>query len=160
VQPLLAGPVERLAGGDRDHACPVHRDVGYARPVGGEGVQGARVGGPLTEYRVALVQKDLGDQVEALLGAARDEDILLPGRGALGGHDADYDVLYGLEARGGTVLQGLGRVPRYVVGDLAKCLLPEGPGVREASGERDDAGTGQGGHQVARGGGLHALDPL
>src|SRR3712207_6980100 len=46
--------------------------------------------------------------------------VLLPGRGALGGHHVHYDVLYGLEARGGPVLEGLGGVRGDVPGDLLR----------------------------------------
>ena len=40
-----------------------------------------------------LVEEDLGDEVEPLLGPCRDEDVLLPRRRALRAHDLDYDVL-------------------------------------------------------------------
>src|SRR5918992_1287749 len=160
VEALLAGLAERLAGGHRDHAGPIHRDVRYARPVGGEGVEGAGVGGPLAQYGVALVEEDLGDEVEPLLGAGGDEDVLLPRGRPLGRHHLDYDVLYGLEARGRTVLQRLGGVGGYAAGGLAKSLLAEGPRVGEAPRERDYAGPREGGHEVARGGRLHPLDPL
>ena len=43
--------------------------------------------------------------------------------------------------------------------DLPERLLPKGPGVGEAAGERDDAWPRERGHQVAGRGGLHALDP-
>src|SRR5215210_6321744 len=160
VKALLAGFVQGLAGGDRDHAGPVHRDVRYARPVGGEGVQGAGVGRTLAEDRVPLVEEDLGDEVEPLLGSGRDEDVLLPRRGALGSHHVHDDVLYGLEPRGWAVLERLGGVLGDAARDLAERRLPEGPRVGEAAGERDDAGPGQGCHEVAGGCGLHPFDPL
>src|SRR3712207_2441035 len=160
VEAPFAGLVQRLAGGGRADAGPVHGDVRYARPVGSEGVQGAGVGRALAKDRVALVEKDLGDKVESLLGARGDEDVLLPGRGTLGSHHLHYDVLYRLKARGWPVLQRLGRVRRYAARDLPKRLLPEGPRVGEASGERDDAGPREGRHEVAGGRSLHALDPL
>src|SRR5215212_5056164 len=110
VQALRTGPLQRLAGRDGDNAGAVHRHVRYARPVGGERVERPRVCRSLTEDRVALVEEDLGDQVKALLGACCDEDVFLPRWSAFGAHNLDYDVLYGFEAGGWTVLEGLGRV--------------------------------------------------
>src|SRR5215204_6055817 len=43
---------------------------------------------------------------------------------------------------------------------VSAAMLPESSRVREAPGERDDAGPREGRHEVAGGRGLHALDPL
>src|SRR5215208_3759581 len=134
VEALLAGFVQHLTGCDRDHARPVHGDVRDARPVGGEGVQCASVSRTLAQDGVPLVEEDLGDEVEPLLGAGGDEDVFLPGRGALRGHHVHYDVLYGFETRCRTVLQRLGGILGDAARDLPERLLAEGPGVGKAAG--------------------------
>src|SRR5215203_3595351 len=123
VEPPFAGFLEGLAGSDRNDTGPVHRGVGYAWPVGGERVERPGVGRTLAKDSVALVEEDLGDEVEPLLGPCRDEDVLLPRRRALRAHDLDYDVLYGFEARRRPILEGLGRVRSDVAGDLTERLL-------------------------------------
>src|SRR5918994_1053112 len=160
VEPAFAGLLEGLAGSDGDNAGPIHRGVGYAWPVGGESVERPSVGRPLAQDCVALVEEDLGDEVEPLLGSCRDEDVLLPRRRALRAHDLDYDVFYGFEARRRPVLQGLGRVRSDVPGDLTERLFPEGPRVRKSASQRDDARPRERGHKVAGRGRLHALDPV
>src|SRR5215207_4571981 len=157
VEPPFAGLLEGLAGSDGDNTGPIHRGVGYAWPVGGERVERPGVGRPLAQDSVALVEEDLGDEVEPLLGPCRDEDVLLPRRRALRAHDLDYDVLYGFEARRRPVLQGLGRVRSDVAGDLTERLLTEGLRVWKAARQRDDPWPRERGHQVAGRGGLHAL---
>jgi hypothetical protein len=141
VQPLRSGLLQRLTGRDGDDARPVHRDVRYARPVGGESVERPRVGRPLAEHRVALVQKHLRDKVQSLLGPGGDEDVLLPRGRSLRAHDLHDNVLYGLEAGRGAVLEGLGGVLGDVARDLTESFLAKGPGVGEPARQRDDAGA-------------------
>src|SRR5215213_7731642 len=160
VEPTFAGLLEGLAGSDRDDTGSIHRDVGYAWPVGGECVERPGVGRTLAQDSVALVEEDLGDEVEPLLGPCRDEDILLPRRRALRAHDLDYNVLYGFEARRRPVLEGLGRVRGDIAGDLTERLLPKGLRVWKAACQRDDAWPRERGHQVAGRGRLHTLDAV
>src|SRR5215210_2652082 len=149
VEPPFAGLLEGLAGRDGNDTCPIHRGVGYARPVGGERIERPSVGRPLAQNSVALVQENLGDQVEPLLGSCRNEDVLLPRRRALRAHDLDYHVLYGFEARRRPLLEGLGCVRGDVAGDLTERLLPKGLRVGKAARQRDDARPRERGHQVA-----------
>src|ERR671910_1026792 len=55
VEPTFAGLLEGLAGSNGDNSGPVHRGVGYARPVCGERVERPRVGRPFAQNGVALV---------------------------------------------------------------------------------------------------------
>src|SRR5215210_2375181 len=160
VKPRFAGLLQSLAGRNRDDTGPVHRGVGDARPVGGERVERPRVGRPLTKDSIALVEEDLGDEVEPLLGSRRNEDVFLSRRSALPAHHLDYHVLYGFEAGRRPVLEGLGRVRGDVLRDLTERLFAESPRVGEATGQRDDAWSRERGHQVAGRRGLHALDPV
>jgi hypothetical protein len=139
---------------------PIHRGVGYAWPVGCERVERPSVGRTLAQDSVTLVEEDLGDEVEPLLGPCRDEDVLLPRRRALRAHDLDYDVLYGFEARRRPVLEGLGRIRGDVAGDLTERLFPKGLRVWKAARQRDDAWPRERGHKVAGRGRLHALDAV
>src|SRR5215204_4727263 len=160
VEPPLAGLLEGLAGSDGDNTGPIHRGVGYAWSIGSERVERPGVSRPLAQDSVALVEEDLGDEVEPLLGSCRDEDVLLPRWRALRAHDLDYDVLYGFEDRRRPVLQGLGRVRSDVAGDLPESLLPKGPSVGKTASQRDDARPRERRHQIARRRRLHALDPV
>src|SRR5918997_2265920 len=157
---LLSGLFKGFVSGNRDHAGTVHRNVYDPGPVRCEGVERTGVRRTLAQDRVALVQKDLADEVETLLGTGGDEDVLLVGARALSGHHVDDDVLYTFEPRGRAVLQSLGAIGGHVVGDLAERLLAEGPGVGEAASERDDARPRQSSHEVAGRRALHSLDPV
>ena len=77
------GLLERL----RDQPVVVHRHVHDVGLVGREGAEGAHVGRRLDQHHVAGVDEDPGHQVEGLLGADGDHDLVRVGADLLQRHD-------------------------------------------------------------------------
>ena len=76
-------PGERLLHEIHPQPVLVHRDVLDAGLVGGEAGHGARVRRPLGENRVARVHERADGEVDRLLAAAGDHDVVHPGAGLL-----------------------------------------------------------------------------
>ena len=85
-RPSRVEAVERLLELVDAHAVVVHRDLHDVGLVGAERRDGAGVGRRLGDDHVAGVDQRLADEVDDLLAAGRDEDVLGVDRRALGGH--------------------------------------------------------------------------
>ena len=138
------------------HALGVDLHLQGLRFVGAENGHGAGVGRRLGDHDVAGIDQRLADQVDRLLAAGGDDDVVGVGIHALGAHHL-ADALPGLgEAFGGAVLKRLGRRllrdPRHLRGEA---LRWEGRGVGKATGERDHLRPGGDLHQVAHRRGAH-----
>jgi hypothetical protein len=84
---LALEAVERLLEQVDAHPVVVHVDLHDVGLVGAEGGHGARVGRRLGDDDVARVDERLADEVDDLLAARRDEDVLGVDRRVLGRHD-------------------------------------------------------------------------
>ena len=110
VRPSRLEPVERLLEQVDAHAVVVHLDLHDVGLVGAERRDGARVGRPLGDDHVAGVDQRLADEVDDLLAARRDEQVVGLDVHALLGHHLDDAVLDLVHALGRAVLQR--RAPR------------------------------------------------
>ena len=121
----------------------------------------ARVGRRLGDHHVARVDQRLRHQVDRLLAAGGDDDVVEVGVHALGRHHL-ADALLGLgEALGRPVLERLGRALLRDPGHLrGEALGREGRRVGQAAGERDHLRSGGDLHQVAHRAGAHHLRAL
>ena len=84
---LALQPCDRLLQHLRDDAVGIDRyllDIGL---VGGEDRQGADIGGSLGEDHVSGIDEELSDNVNGLLGAGGDNNVLWIGVNALERHD-------------------------------------------------------------------------
>jgi hypothetical protein len=128
--------------------------------VGAERRDRTRVGRRLSDDHVARVDQRLAHQVDDLLAAGGDEDVLRVDVGALGGHDVADRVLGDRQALGRPVLQrGRCRGGGYARHDRREVLGREGRRVGQAARQRDDLGALGDGHEVAHRRGLHAARP-
>ena len=132
------------------HAAVVHRDGHHAgaEALEGAGVDEVRRGGG--DHDVAGVDQRLGDQVQRLLAAGGDDQIVrrqahVRSGLTLGLLDVRQAALAQPgEARRGAVLQrlaGAGFVGQQVVDDAQHLLSREGEGVDQAGGEADEVGV-------------------
>ena len=133
--------VERLGERLGHETAVVHRDVTDVGLVRDERLQRADVARRLAQDHVARVDEDAGDEVERLLRAGGDDDVVGVGADALQRHDLDDLLAQRRVALRAGVLQRL----RAVLGDQRRGLLAddverERGQVRHAAGERDDLG--------------------
>ena len=135
--------VDRLHQGLGNDAVLVHGDVHDVRLARAEHAQRAHVGGGLGEDHVAGVHEELRDEVECLLAARRDHDVVrVSADDAVVAHDLGDALAQHLPALAAAVLHGL----RAVVADeLLRGRREPIEGqvleVRHAACERDDLGT-------------------
>ena len=108
--------------------------------VQGKGLDGAQVAGLLDDQVVALVEKGLAEQVQALLRTGGDEDVLDRDVQPLLLSVAVGDPLAQAgEALGVGVLEGVrARLGEHVVGGLLQPLDREVEPVGQAAGKADD----------------------
>ena len=134
------------------HAVVVEGHVGHVCAVGGEARHRARVGGALGQHGVAGVHEGPDAQVNGLLAARGDEDVVNACVRTLVGHE-DGDLLAQiLHAVGGAVLQARCQVLGTHVGhDVVEDGAREGLGVGQPTGQRDDIGLLGDGHEIAHG---------
>ena|GEM_PF-5474766 len=85
--PLALEADDRLLQGVRDHSIGVDGYLLHIGLVRREDRQGSDVRGRLGQDDVAGIDEELGDDVDGLLGASRDDDVLRIGLDALEGHD-------------------------------------------------------------------------
>ena len=134
------------------HAVVVERNMRDVGAVGGEARHGTRVRGAFGQHGVARVDEGADAQVDGLLTARGDEDVVNAGVGTLMRHE-DGDLLAKiLHAVSGAVLQARRQVLRPHVGhDVVEDRAREGLGIGQATGQRDDIGLLGDGHEVAHG---------
>ena len=120
---------------------------------GGEGLQRAEVGGLLDQQTAALVQEHLADQVQRLLAAGGDQDLLgidVPGQ------EVGNCLAQRGKAFGGRVLQGCGAVAlHHGLAGFGERVQGEGLGGGQAASHADDAGAVGQLEDLADGGGVH-----
>jgi hypothetical protein len=138
------------------HAFVVALDLDHVRLVAAEDRHRAGVGGGLADDRIAGIYQRLRDQIDRLLTAGGDDDVLGLGQHALRPHHLDDAVLGLLEALGGAVLERLrGRLLRDASHLRGEALGREGRGVGKTAGERDHLRPRRDRHQVAHRRGAH-----
>ena len=133
-------------------------DVGLVR---GEGRHGARVGRRLGDDHVAGIDQRLRDEVDHLLAARRDDQVVgVDLHPAVGVHDLGDAVLGLGEPLGRAVLERLrARLVRDPLRDGRERLRREAAGVGQPARERDHLRPRGHGHQVAHRRRLHDLRP-
>jgi hypothetical protein len=138
------------------HAVLVELDLHDVGLVGDEDRDRARIRGRLGHYDVARVDQRLAHEVDHLLPAGRDEQLVGLDVHPLGGHhrgDALLDVLGAL--RRPVLERARRRVDRHARHQRGEVLGRERRGVRQPSRQRDDLRARGDRHQIAHGGGLH-----
>ena len=128
------------------------RQVQVVGFVGVEGLQGAQIGGPGHHHRVAAGEEQLAQQVEPLLRARRDHDVVLVAGDAVERHAFGDPAAQGQVALAHRILQGHGGLGRIgedgVIGGL-DAGRREQAGVGNAAGEGEDVGLIQQLQQLA-----------
>ena len=141
------------------HALVVEGDAADVGLVGGKRLQRAQVRGAFGQHDVARIDERLGDQVERLLRARGDHDVLRLHAHADVAHEVAEHPLRFHAAVGGAVLQRHGPL---VVARRARSLadgrMRQQRDVGHAARKRDDVGVRRGGEQVAHGGRPHLHD--
>ena len=157
---LARGPHagQRLAQRLGHQPVGVHGDVDDLGLVGREGPERTDVGGGLGDHHVTRVDEDPGHQVQGLLAADRDDDVLGGGVHALERHDLADQLAQLRVALARAVLQGLGAAGGDQLADeLADGVQRQRRQVGHAAGQADHLRTGgdreqgpdlRGGHPV------------
>ena len=144
------------------HAVAVDGRTDQIGAVKPEALDGGQKGRPLHDGLAARIDQALAQQIERLLAAGGD-DQLVGGHifGALGLHELRQLLAQRLVALGGAVLQrGPGLGGQRLVGGLADAVDVEHRAVRKAACKTDDAGLAQQLEQFADGGGFDVLQAL
>jgi len=133
---------DRLGKRLRHQAVGVHRDVHDLGLVGREGPQRTDVGGGLGDHDVPRVDEHPRHQVQRLLAADGDHDVLGGGVHALECHDLADQLTQERVALARAVLQGLGAPGGDELADqLADSVQRQGRQVGHAAGQAHDLGT-------------------
>ena len=150
--------MHRRAERDRIESLLVHRHVDDLALVGAEDTERADVAGGLAQHHVTRVAEDPGDQIEGLLGADRDSDVVGVGRDAFEPHhltDRFADLRLTLA---GAVLHGLQpAVEHQVVQGGADHVQGQVGDVRHTAGQRHYFGPVGHREQGTNGRGRHRL---
>src|SRR5579863_3231828 len=110
------------------------------RSVHVEGLQRAQISGCFDEHAVAAIDKHLADQIQSLLGAGGNENVLGTGNDAVASDVAGNHLAEGLIAFGRTVLQRLGAMlGEDFVASFFKARYGEDIRSWKAAAERDDS---------------------
>ena len=138
-----AHAADRLLQGLGNDAVLVHRyvhDVGLARA---EHAQCAHVGGGLGEDDVARVHEELRDEVEGLLAARRDDDVVRVGADdTVVAHDLGDALAQHLPALAAAVLHGLrAMVAHQLLRGRRQLIEGQVLQIRHTACEGDDLGT-------------------
>ena len=143
------------------HPVVVHRHAGVLGLIGAPRLEGAQVGRPLDEQMIAGIDEDLADEIERLLRAAREEDVVgVDPHAQAAGVPRDH-LAQGPVALGGAVLQRAAAVLfEDPVARLAKLLDGKDLGRRQPTAEGNDVGLLGELQQLADGGTAHASYPL
>ena len=160
--------LDRLAGGPGDgdrlpqrvghQAVGVHLGVHHLALEGLEDAERPDVRRRLADDDVARVAEDPGDQVDGLLRADGDDDVVRVGGDALEGHHLADLLAQGRVALAGGVLQGDRAMVRDQLGDGAADDVERQAGdVGHPAGERDHLGARGDGEQGPDLRGRHAL---
>ena len=143
------------------HPVVVHLDLHDVGLEGREARHRAGIGRRLGHDDVAGIEERAADEVDHLLAAGGDHQVVGLDHRALGGHhlhDASADVL---EPVGRAVLERRGAgIDGHARHQRGEVLGREGRRVRQAGGQRDDLGPGGHGHHVAHRGGRHPARAL
>ena len=158
---LLAGRAQRghrLAERDRVETVLVHGHVHDLALVGPEHAERTDVAGGLAQHHVARVAEDPGDQVETLLGADGDGDVVGVRADALELHHLADRLPEHRLALAGAVLHGTTAVGDHqIVQGVADHVERQVGDVGHPAGQRDDLRTVGHGEQGADGRGGHAV---
>ena len=152
------GGAQHLLEGVGVHSLLVHGHRAVVRLARVEGDQRTEEGRPLGDDDVAGVDEQLGREVQALLPALGDQDVVGGARHPVGGEPrSDKCPQLGQPVRG-RVLQRR-RVPRreQVVVDLVELVHREERGIRVAAGEGRDPGIACESEELTDRRRLHAL---
>ena len=143
------------------HALVIEGDAADIRLVGRERLQRAEVGGAFGQHDVARIDERLGDEVERLLRARGDHDVLRLGAHADVAHEVAEHALRLYAAIGGAVLQRHGAlIVARRAGGLADGRVRQKRHVGHAARQRDDVGVRRSGEQIAHGRRAHLHDAV
>ena len=163
----LRPPALGLEPGERgvqrlwDQPVVVERDVDHVRLVGAEHAEGAHVGRRLRHDHVTGIDEDLRDEVEGLLRAGGDDDVVGVRVDGVVAHHLDDLLAHEDLALAGTVLECLRAVlPHDPGGELGEVVQRERVDVGHPPGEGDDLRPRGDGEQRADLGGTHAVGSL
>ena len=156
--------LQRLAQAFRLHAAIVAGHAVDLRLHGGESLQRAQVGGRFHQQAAALVQQDLGHQIQPLLAAGGDQHLIGRDLRAVAGHFSSHPLAQLGQAFAGGVLQR-GARDRAAFGQdagagLAHGLDRKGLGRGQAARKVEDAGPFGDFQNLADGRGVHGRGAL
>lgn len=158
LRPVFGHELFQLVG---FHAVLVDRRGNHLRAVETKTLNGGQKGRPLHDHLVAGVDQGLADQVERLLAAGGDDQLVRRHDSALGRHEGAELLAQRLVAFGGAVLQRrAGLFAQGLVDGLADTVHVEHGGVRKAAGKADDAGLSQQLEEFTDGGGFNIVQAV
>src|SRR6218665_3032653 len=154
--PVLGDELFQRPGVDAVGVCRRADQIGA---VQAKALDGGQEGGAFDDDFVAGVDQRLAQQVQRLLAAGGDDQVLgADVQGGLAGHEGGQLLAQRLVALGGAVLQGrAGVLLQRLLAGRAYALDVEQGAVRKAAGQADDAGLAQQFEKLADGGGFYVV---